>query len=100
MDVVAPINSKLQFLGRLSLAYSDDFLTDSSLAVFLTQPSHSKFDARIGVAQSDGRWELMLIGNNLTNELILNNSQVFVANAGYLKTPRRITLQGTYRFSR
>jgi iron complex outermembrane receptor protein len=100
MDVVAPINPDLQFLGGLSIAYSDEFLTDSSLAVFLTQPSYSKIDARIGVAQSDGRWELMLIGNNLTDELILNNGQVFVANAGYLKAPRRVTLKGTYRFGR
>jgi hypothetical protein len=92
MDVVAPLSANLQFLGGLSIAYSDDFLTDSSLAKFLIQPSYSKIDARIGVAQADGRWELMLIGNNLTDELILN--------AGYLKAPRRITVQGTYRFGR
>jgi len=79
---------------------SDEFLTDSSLAAFLTQPSYTRIDARIGIAQSDGRWDLLLIGNNLSDELILNNGQVFVANAGYLKTPRRLSLQGTYQFGR
>ena len=39
-----------------------------------------------------------MVGNNLTGKEILNNSQVFVANAGYLKAPRTITLQGIYRF--
>ncbi len=51
-------------------------------------------------APADGRWDLLLIGNNLSDELILNNGQVFVANAGYLNAPRRVTLQDTYRFSR
>ena len=44
--------------------------------------------------------DLLLIGNNLSDEMILNNGQVFLANAGYLKTSRRISLQGTYRFGR
>jgi len=98
VDLVTPLNSGLQFLGGLNIAYSEEFLTDSSLAAFFTQPSYTKIDARIGIAQADGRWDLLLIGNNLSDELILNNGMVFVANAGYLKTPRRITLQGTYRF--
>ncbi len=100
VDLVAPISSRLQFLGGLNIAYSDEFLTDSSLAAFLTQPSYTRIDARIGIAQSNGHWDLLLIGNNVSDELILNNGMVFVANAGYLKAPRRISLQGTYRFGR
>ena len=100
VDLVAPISSSLQFLGGLNFAYSDEYLTDSSLAEFLMQPSYTRIDARIGIAKTDGLWDLLLIGNNLSNELILNNGMVFVANAGYLKTPRRIYLQGTYRFGR
>ena len=100
VDLVAPISSGLQFMGGLNISYSDEFLTDSSLAAFLTQPSYTRVDARIGIAHSNGHWDLLLIGNNLSDELILNNGMVFVANAGYLKTPRRISLQGTYRFSR
>lgn len=99
-DLVAPLNSSLLFLGGLSIAYSDEFLTDSSLAAFLTQLTYTRIDARVGIAQADGRWDLLLIGNNLSDEMILNNGQVFLANAGYLKTPRRISLQGTYRFGR
>ena len=51
-------------------------------------------------APADGCWDLLLIDNNLADELILNNGQVLVANAGYLNAPRRVTLQDTYRFSR
>ena len=97
-DIVAPMNNGLNFLGGLNVTYSDDYLTDSSLAAFLTQDSYTKIDARLGFAQVNRRWEVLLIGNNLSDEKILNNGQVFVANAGYLKTSRRLTLQGTYRF--
>ena len=90
----------MQFRGGLSVAYSGEYLTDSSLAAFLTQPSYTRIDARIGIAQADNLWDLLLIGNNLSDELILNNGMVFVANAGYLKSPRGISLQGTYRFGR
>jgi len=100
VDLAAPISNGLLFLGGLNIAYSGEYLTDSSLAAFFIQDSYTRIDARIGIAQADGRWELLLIGNNLSNEMILNNGQVFLANAGYLKTPRRVSLQATYRFGR
>jgi hypothetical protein len=71
----------MQFLGGVSVAHRNDYLTDSSLATFLTQPAYTIIDARIGITQQ-GRWELLLIGNNLSNELILNNGMVFLTNAG------------------
>jgi iron complex outermembrane receptor protein len=97
-DIVAPLGDSLNFLGGLYLSYSDDYYTDSSLADFLKQDAYTQVDARIGMEASDSRWALGLIGSNLTDEIILNSAQVFVANAGYLKTPRTFTLQATYRF--
>ena len=87
-----PLRRGVQFLGGVSVAYSGEYLTDSS--------SYAKIDTRIGIAPTDNRWDLLLIGNNLSDELILNNSMVFVANAGYLKLPRRVSLQCTWRFGR
>jgi hypothetical protein len=78
--------------------YGNEFLTDFSLAVFLNQPFNTRIDSRIGVAQSDGWWDLLLTGNNLSDELILNYGTGFVANVDDLKIPRRISLQRTYRF--
>ena len=97
-DVVAPMGDSLNFLGGLYLSYSDDYYTDSSLASFLEQDAYTQVDARIGFGASDSRWEVGLISSNLTDEKILNSSQVFVANAGYLKAPRTYLLQATYRF--
>jgi iron complex outermembrane receptor protein len=97
-DIVAPLGDYLNFLGGLYLSYSDDYYTDSSLADFLAQDAYTQVDARVGIESSDRRWALGLIGSNLTDEKILNSSQVFVANASYLKAPRTYTLQATYRF--
>jgi outer membrane receptor protein involved in Fe transport len=96
-DLVVPLAGSLYFLGGLNLSYSDEYYTDSSLADFLVQDAYTQVDARIGLESSDGRWRVSLLGLNLTGETILNSSMVFVANAGYLKTPRTYMLQGTYR---
>ena len=54
--------------------------------------------ARIMLEAADGRWLLSLVGTNLGNEAVLNNSQPFFSNIGYLGSPRRIWLQGSWRF--
>jgi iron complex outermembrane receptor protein len=97
-DVTAPMGDWLNFLGGVYLSYSDEYYTDSSLADFLKQDSYVQVDARIGVEATDSHWTVALIGSNLTDEKILNNSQVFLANSAYLKSPRTYLLQGTYRF--
>lgn len=98
VDISSRLNDALTLVGGVYFSYSDSYKTDSSLAEFLEQDSYTKVDARIGVEGSDGIWSVALVGNNLTDEEILNNSQVFVANAGYLKAPRTISLQGIYHF--
>lgn len=97
-DIILPLGDSLEMVGGVYLSYSDDYYTDSSLAEALIQDSYTKVDARIGVQGNDGLWSVSLIGNNLTNEEIINNSQVFFSAVSFLKAPRTIALQGTYRF--
>ena len=33
------------------------------------QPSYAKLDARLAIGSTDGRWEVALVGRNLTDEL-------------------------------
>jgi len=49
--------------------YRDSYFTLTTLDPVAVQPSYWKFDARISVADPDGRWNLSLIGRNLTDEL-------------------------------
>jgi iron complex outermembrane receptor protein len=96
-DLVLPIGASMNFLSGIYLSYSDDYLTDSSLATFLEQESYTQVDARIGVEASDGKWSLALVGSNLTEQEIINSSIVFLANSAALKSPRTFLLQATYR---
>lgn len=95
-DIRWPLSDAVTLAAGVYLSYSDSYLTDSSLAEFLRQDAYTQVDAHIGIER--GPWELTLVGNNLTDEEILNNSQVFLANGGYLKAPRTVSLQGVYRF--
>jgi iron complex outermembrane recepter protein len=96
--MIYPLSAPVDVLGGIQLTYSDDYFTDSSLASFLEQDAYLQVDARIGLEDCGDRWSVSLIGTNLTEEEILDGSQVFLANAGYLKNPRTVRLQGNYRF--
>ncbi len=97
-DVPSSLSDALTLVGGVYLSYSDSYITDAALSDFLEQSAYTKVDARIGVESSDGAWGVSLIGNNLTDEAILNSSMVFIGNTGHLKSPRTVTLQGTYSF--
>jgi iron complex outermembrane receptor protein len=97
-DLVMPMGGSLNLLGGVYLSYSDDYFTDSALGTFLEQESYTQVDARIGIEASDGKWNVSLVGSNLTEEEIINSSIVFFANSASLKSPRTYLLQATYRF--
>lgn len=68
------------------------------------QPGYVKADARVGIGDSDGRWELALLGRNLTDK----KTKVFSADAPGLPTRGRHfavqsegmswAVQGRFRF--
>ncbi|NIB38043.1 TonB-dependent receptor [Pseudomaricurvus alkylphenolicus] len=97
-DVNLPLGDSLELVAGLYLSFSDSYLTDSTLARAFEQDAYEKVDARIGIEGGGGQWSVALIGNNLTNEEIINNSVNFAGPISYLKSPRTVALQGTYRF--
>jgi hypothetical protein len=94
----------MNFVANLSLSLSDEHFTDGSNEPAGLQDSWTKVDARIGVEASDGRWSLALVGRNLGDEEVLSQSQSFFNSTfaptylGYLEPPRKVFLQGRYRF--
>ncbi len=65
----APLNNNLNLTGGLELYISDSFFTIADLDPVSVQPSYEKLNARVGIGSSDGRWEVALVGRNLTDEL-------------------------------
>jgi iron complex outermembrane receptor protein len=59
---------KLKFGFGTEASYSDSMLTDYSSKAFARSPSHTLIDANIRIGSEDNRWEIALIGRNLTDK--------------------------------
>lgn len=93
----------------LNLDYSDDYFASSTLDPNSLQDSYVKVGARVSLASNDNRWELALIGNNLTDERVLTQSTALplsetltgetgVAYYGIYERPRNVSMEFTYNF--
>ncbi len=98
-DLVMPMGDSLNLVGGVIASYSDAYFTDGTLDPDLEQDSYTKLDANIGIEASDGRWNLSVIGKNLTDEEINMSSQPLGAyDIAYLMPPRMVLVQATWRF--
>lgn len=102
IEAQTPIWSAMRLSGRLSLDYTARSYFQPDLNPFNSQPANTKFDARVALSDSDDRWEIAVIGRNLTNKVtwgqafttpvVAGNSHIVVVNA-----PRTIMIQATIR---
>lgn len=67
-DFNRPLNDGLKIGLSGDMNYSSSFLTDASSKALGRQPAYALFDASIRVADTDNRWEVALIGKNLTQQ--------------------------------
>jgi outer membrane receptor protein involved in Fe transport len=78
--------------ARVDLMATDDFYTVVNGAPGSKQPSYAKLDARLALGRADGRWEVALVGRNLTDEVYAVWYEPLVAagpNTGYFATTAR-----------
>ena len=59
----------LTLRARVDLMATEEFYTTVNGAPGSKQPSYAKLDARLAIGRADGRWEVALVGRNLTDEL-------------------------------
>lgn len=62
------------------------------------QEDYMRWDARLGLAASNDKWRVDLVGKNPSDEAINTFSQPFVGYIGYTNTPLTIGLFATYNF--
>jgi iron complex outermembrane receptor protein len=83
--------------------YSSSYLPQENLDPFLRQNAYWKINASIAIRTVDEKFELALVGRNLTDEYIIQNSQdkgfgvpgIYAPN---MARPRELSIQGTVRF--
>lgn len=106
-DYNAPLGSSLDWGFNLDLIFSGKYLTSSNLDPLQEQPSYYKLNARLSITGRSERWELALVGKNLTNEEIMTLSGDVPLAGGsfgapgfsaFYEQPRSIALQATLRY--
>lgn len=93
------LTEKLRLRINGSIYHSDDYYIQANVSPLYVQPAFQKYDLRVAVAQAEDKWEVALVGRNLSDELTIQHAfQVGVYHAASVSTPRYLTLQGTWRF--
>ncbi|MEJ7926407.1 TonB-dependent receptor [Sphingobium sp. AN641] len=67
-DYETPVTSGLKLGLSTSMTFSASYLTDAASNPFARVPNYQLFDATVRLAEQDDRWEIALIGRNLTDE--------------------------------
>jgi len=96
----------------LDSRYSDSYFASGFAHPLSKQPAYLTLDGSIRVKFQDARYELALIGKNLTNRYIVGgavdapntgagtgtNSAIMADQVGFVSLPRTVQLQATVRF--
>lgn len=86
------------------VAYSYEYETSTDNAPRGHQDDNWLVNAALRVGPEDGRYELTLLGRNLTDEYYMPNSNGWSGSSnpdqwvGFFNRPREVVLQGTVRF--
>ena len=102
-DWQQPLTHQLTLGAQINLTYKDDFFHQPNLDPGHRVSAHTKINARLGVGATDRRWEVALVGRNLTDKLTKNwsfNTPFFAdgSRTASIAPPRMITLEASYRF--
>lgn len=82
-----------------SIYHSSDYYIQANVSPLYRQPAFSKYDLRVAVADAADKWEVALIGRNLSDELTIQHAfLVGRYSAASISTPRYVTLQATWHF--
>ena len=106
-DVRVPLGRSLELGALLDVFFTDDYDASATFDPGLVQDSYTKVNARLALGAESGRWEVALLGKNLTDEKILSfggdtplagSSFGAKSNYAFYSTGRTLSLQGTVRF--
>ena len=104
-EYVWQLSANLELTAFVMVMYTDEFATVLDLDPNTWQESYTKIDARLRLGAADGKWDVALIGRNLTDEAttnFCNDAQGAPFYAGsyfcFVDPPQSVALQATLRF--
>jgi iron complex outermembrane receptor protein len=98
-----PISDNLQIdttlVASLRTRYFDSTDYDPNYGV---QPTYVKLDARVQLGASDGKWDVAVVGKNLTDQLTVGSALAYPLGVDramkWLDEGRSVAIEGTIRF--
>lgn len=101
-DVAVPLGRTVDFIANGGVTYRSSAFLEESFNPAAAQDSFAKFDLRLGVRGENKRWEIALVGKNLTDELTASHAFNTPLAAGviskFLQPPRTIALQAKFQY--
>ena len=106
---VGDVGEGLVMAASVDLTYMDDYLFAANLDPRAKQDAATQVSARVAISDSEGAWEVALLGRNLTDEKVINlggNTPLggtLTGGAGnsyfaFVNRPLNIALQAKYSF--
>lgn len=82
--------------------FTSRYNVSETLDALLEQRSYAKIDLRVAYGPSSGRWEVALIGKNLTDKYTFSNARPIATSRGtyyvFPEAPRTVSLAASVRF--
>lgn len=101
-DVVLPVSDRLDFVANGGLTYRSFMYLEESYNPAAGQDAYAKFDLRAGVRSSDRRWEIAVLGKNITNQITASHAFNTPLAAGviskFIQQPRTIAVQARLQY--
>ncbi|HWT31031.1 MAG TPA: TonB-dependent receptor [Propylenella sp.] len=85
-----------------SVYFTGGYYQQATLDPLLYQPSYAKVDARLGYGPEDDRWNVALIGKNLTDKVTASFRGLVGTAAGtsyaFVERPRTVAVQVSFKY--
>lgn len=109
LDYRQPLSSSLMFGFGVNVDYSSSFIAAANLDPRMVQNAFEKYGARVAVGAPDGRWEIAIVGRNLSDVRILQTASAMplattitkntgIAYNGIFDRPRTVALTASMKF--
>ncbi len=91
-----PVTDGIDFVAGGAMTFRSKYFTEESYNPVAAQQSYQKYDLRVGLRSADERWEVAVVGKNITDELTVSHgfgTPIAGGFSQYIQTPRTIAAQ-------
>lgn len=93
-----PISDNLVFDAQVDAYYSSEYFVRQDFDPNGLQDEFTKLNARLALSSADDRWQIALIGRNITDEITIQHAYEVISEFQALGEGRKVFLEGTVRW--